>query len=78
MKESKILLDTQPQPRILHALDRLASGGSFLVGDTLTLAEIHLAPVMFYFTVAGRRPQSASETWIAERLVDDNIPPSGL
>ena len=39
-------------PRILQALDRLASGGDFLVGDALSLADIHLAPMMGYFTSA--------------------------
>lgn len=39
-------------PRILQALDSLAAGGSFLAGDTLTLADIHLAPMMSYFTSA--------------------------
>lgn len=37
-------------PRVLDALDRLAGGSDFLVGDTLTLADIHLAPMMSYFT----------------------------
>lgn len=40
-------------PRILRALDRVADDGSFLVGDTLTLADIHLAPMMSYFTAAN-------------------------
>ena len=40
-------------PRTLKALDRLASGGSFLVGDNLTLADIHLAPMIYYFTSAA-------------------------
>lgn len=40
-------------PRILSALDRLASDDSFMVGDTLTLADIHLAPMMSYFTAAN-------------------------
>lgn len=36
-------------PRVLDALDRLAAGGEYLVGDTLTLADIHLAPMLSYF-----------------------------
>ncbi len=39
-------------PRILNALDRLAGGGEFLVGDSLTLADIHLAPMIAYFILA--------------------------
>jgi glutathione S-transferase len=37
-------------PKILGALERLASGGRFLSGDGLSLADIHLAPIIGYFT----------------------------
>jgi glutathione S-transferase len=37
-------------PLVLRALDRLASGGGFLVADSLSLADIHLAPMVAYFT----------------------------
>jgi glutathione S-transferase len=37
-------------PRVLAALDQLAKGGDFLVADTLSLADIHLAPMVAYFT----------------------------
>lgn len=40
-------------PRVLHALECLASGGSFLVADTFSLADIHLAPMIAYFTSAA-------------------------
>ena len=36
-------------PRILDGLDSLASGNDFLVAETLTLADIHLAPIISYF-----------------------------
>ena len=39
-------------PRILDALDRLAEGTPFLVGRELTLADIHLAPMIGYFAEA--------------------------
>lgn len=39
-------------PWILEALERLADGGSFLVGDALTLGDIHLAPMISYFASA--------------------------
>ena len=39
-------------PRILEALDRLGGGNGYLVGDKVTLADIHLAPMMSYFTSA--------------------------
>lgn len=37
-------------PRILAALERLAEGDTYLVGGTLSLADIHLAPMLAYFT----------------------------
>lgn len=36
-------------PGVLRALDQLASGGSFLVSEALSLADIHLAPMIAYF-----------------------------
>lgn len=36
-------------PRILGALEALASDGAFRLGDGLTLADIHLAPMIAYF-----------------------------
>jgi glutathione S-transferase len=37
-------------PLVLRALDQLASEGGFLVADALSLADIHLAPMVGYFT----------------------------
>lgn len=37
---------------VLDALEQLAAGGPFLVGSALTLADIHLAAMMAYFTAA--------------------------
>lgn len=39
-------------PRILRALDRLVGSNGFLVSDAVILADIHLAPMMSYFTSA--------------------------
>ncbi|MCV3238595.1 glutathione S-transferase family protein [Mesorhizobium sp. ZC-5] len=46
---------------VLGALEKLASGSPFLAGDALTLADIHLAAMMAYFTAAedGRTALSA-------------------
>src|SRR5579872_480090 len=43
--------------RALGALESLAAGGTFLIGDRLSLADLHLAPMMAYFVAApeGRR-----------------------
>lgn len=35
--------------QILPALEQLAGGGNVLVGDTLSLADLHLAPMIGYF-----------------------------
>ena len=37
-------------PRVLGALEHLASGENFLVSKTLTLADIHSLPMIAYFT----------------------------
>ena len=55
---------------VLGALEKLAAGDGFLVGDALTLADIHLAAMMAYFTAAedGRTALSAYprlSTWWA-------------
>lgn len=54
-------------PRVLQALARLAAGGSFLVTDELSLADIHLAPMLAYFVtdeagaaMLGHYPKLAS------------------
>jgi glutathione S-transferase len=38
-------------PTVLSALERLAGDGPFLCGDALSLADIHLAPMMGYSTL---------------------------
>jgi glutathione S-transferase len=37
---------------VLGAIETLAAGGPFLVGQALTLADLHLAAMMAYFTAA--------------------------
>lgn len=37
-------------PKVLSALSPIAGGGSYLIGDRLSLADIHLAPMIGYFT----------------------------
>jgi glutathione S-transferase len=37
-------------PLVLRSLEQLAGGGGFLVADSLSLADIHLAPMIGYFT----------------------------
>jgi glutathione S-transferase len=38
-------------PRVIGALENLAGGGTFLCGDTLSLADTHLAPMIGYFAL---------------------------
>ncbi|KAB2920162.1 MAG: glutathione S-transferase family protein [Hyphomicrobiaceae bacterium] len=58
-------------PKVLGALDRLATGGDFLVADGLSLADIHLAPMIGYFTSTAegeallRQHQRLSVWWSA-------------
>ena len=39
-------------PRVLSALEAIASDAPFLCGDALSLADIHLAPMIGYFALA--------------------------
>ena len=39
-------------PAVLKALESLATGGTYLVTDALSLADIHLAPIIGYFVLA--------------------------
>ncbi len=50
---------------VLGALDGLAAGGAFLVGDRLSLADLHLGAMVGYFTAAA---EGASELRRHRRL----------
>jgi glutathione S-transferase len=50
--EAEIRGGLEASARALGALDALAAGGDFLVGRRLSLADLHLAPMMAYFTAA--------------------------
>ncbi|EHK58024.1 glutathione S-transferase family protein [Allomesorhizobium alhagi] len=59
--------------KVLAALESIAGGGDFLVGDRLTLADVHLGAMTAYFTVAdegaaalGDYPK-LSAWWVAFR-----------
>ena len=39
-------------PRVLSALEAIASDAPFLCGDSLSLADVHLAPMIGYFALA--------------------------
>ncbi|MEO9336603.1 glutathione S-transferase family protein [Mesorhizobium sp. SB112] len=45
---------------VLSALENLASGGAFLVGSSLSLADLHLAAMIAYFTAAPEGARSLS------------------
>lgn len=42
----------QNSARVLDAIERLANGGEYLVGDSYSLADAHLIPMIDAFTVA--------------------------
>lgn len=50
--EAVIALGLAESGEVLAALEDLAGGGPFLVGDNLTLADLHFAPMLAYFTAA--------------------------
>lgn len=50
--ESEIRAGLVSSERTLGALEALAEPGRFLVGERLSLADLHLAPMLAYFTAA--------------------------
>ncbi len=69
--EATIAEGVETSARVLAALDGLAAGGPFLVGDALSLADLHLGAMIAYFTAAeegnaefSRHPKLA-EWWTA-------------
>jgi glutathione S-transferase len=48
----EIRLGLDAAPRVLAALESLASDASYLCGDALSLADLHLAPMLAYFASA--------------------------
>jgi glutathione S-transferase len=50
--EAVIAEGLQKSKTVLAALDRLAAGGSFLAGSSLSLADLHLGAMIAYFTAA--------------------------
>ncbi len=48
--DEKVIAEAMPMvEKSIAALDSLAEGGGFLVGGALSLADLHLAPVIDYF-----------------------------
>lgn len=52
--ENEVLRGLKAAPLILRAIETLAIGGDYLTGDGLSLADIHLAPMIGYFTMSSR------------------------
>jgi len=50
--ESEIRSGIVASERAVAALEALAGGGAYLIGDELTLADLHLAPMLAYFAAA--------------------------
>ena len=69
--EAAIAEGLEKSKTVLAALEELAAGGPFLVGSSLSLADLHLGAMVAYFTAAeeGRaelaRHPKLSEWWTA-------------
>jgi glutathione S-transferase len=50
--ETEIARGLEGSAKVLAALEALAGGGRFLVGDALSLADLHLGAMTAYFTAA--------------------------
>ncbi|MBV8393737.1 MAG: glutathione S-transferase family protein [Alphaproteobacteria bacterium] len=50
--EAEIAKGMEAAPKVLGAVETLASGDRFLVGPELSLADLHLAPMIAYFVEA--------------------------
>lgn len=69
--EAMIAEGVEASARVLAALNDLAAGGPFLVGDALSLADLHLGAMIAYFSMAeeghselSRHPK-LTEWWAA-------------
>lgn len=69
--ETMIAEGLKKSAQVLAALEKLAAGGPFLVGDALSLADLHLGAMIAYFTAAPEgkaelgRHARLSEWWLA-------------
>jgi glutathione S-transferase len=67
--EGEVQKGLEAATRVLSALETLASPRTFLVGESLTLADLYLAPMLAYFTAAQegrlalRKHQALSQWW---------------
>ncbi|MCX7305664.1 MAG: glutathione S-transferase family protein [Hyphomicrobiales bacterium] len=67
--EAMIAEGVEKSAKVLAALDGLAAGGLFLVGNALSLADLHLGAMIAYFTMAQEghtalsRHQKLSKWW---------------
>ena len=50
--ENEVQRGLDAAPRVLAALEKVAGQGQYLCGNDLSLADIHLAPMMSYFVLA--------------------------
>jgi glutathione S-transferase len=51
--DEEIKLGLHAAPRVLSALEHIAGGSRYLCGDMVSLADIHLAPMIGYFALAN-------------------------
>lgn len=75
--EGMIAEGLEKSARVLAALDNLAAGGPFLVGDALSLVDLHLGAMMAFFTAAEEgRVELCHHTKLAEWWVAFSTWPS--
>jgi glutathione S-transferase len=65
--ENEVQRGLEAAPRVLAALERVAGKGQYLCGNDLSLADIHLAPMIGYFVLA---PEGAALLQNYVRLSD--------
>ena len=62
--------------KVLAALEALAAPDAFLVGPTLSLADLHLGAMIAYFTAASEGRAMLAELSAPRRVVDASQPAS--
>jgi glutathione S-transferase len=67
--DSTIISKAMPQAELaLETMEGLATGGDFLCGGTISLADLHLVPILDYFTrsddgIAALKPHAKLSAW---------------
>lgn len=76
--EDRIAAALPQAQRCLSALEKLMDGGTWLAGSTLTLADLHAAPIFTYFSMTAEGAELLSqhakiERWFANMAGRDSM-----